>query len=79
MIDPGNVPSHLRISSENRSTKEYRSVFEGVSGEDLKLELIPIEEAEEDYETRKASIPAHMLGQSPKQYLKLPFVFIFEC
>lgn len=56
------VPSNLRVFSENRSTKEYKTVFETVSGEKLKLELTTIDEAETDYEKKKDSIPPHMLG-----------------
>lgn len=56
------VPSNLRVFSENRSTKEYKTTFEAVSGEKLKLELTSVEEAELEYEKKKDSIPAHMLG-----------------
>lgn len=66
------VPSNLRVFSENRSTKDYKTVFENVSGEKLKLELTSIEESETEYEKKKDSIPAHMLGMCfPNQLYQL--------
>lgn len=60
--EPSSVPSHLRVFSENRSVKQYQQVFEAVSGEQLKVINVSLDEAETDYEKRKSSIPEHMLG-----------------
>ena len=59
---PDSFPSDLRLYSDNRSLLTYKGIFEFVSGEALKVETTPLEEAARKYEETKADIPAGMLG-----------------
>lgn len=59
---PESCPSQFRVYSDNRSIQEYKICFERESNEKLRVNYASLQDAERDYELKKASIPPNMLG-----------------
>jgi hypothetical protein len=59
---PDSCPSQVRLYSDNRSIQAYKACFENESKEKLRTNFTSLQDAERDYESKRASLPPNLLG-----------------